>query len=122
MKITFSLNQVAQIQIATLRRSEVYDLVRSYHGYEQGTYFGDKELLISLESDFLMFLNEYGEKCFSIRGTEVGLETALHSIKTLMAIEDIQHKLNGLVDYTSSIYDVRKAVKNAKDMIDAVEW
>lgn len=122
MKIAFSYNQVSQIQIATVRRQEAYDLVRSYFGIPVGHHFDNSDLIDGLLGDtFLKYVKDMAPH-ISIRGTEIDLDVCLHAIRTLIAIENIQVALNAFSDQEATLSDVRKVVKHAKSMIDAVEW
>lgn len=124
MKISFSYNQICQIQIATIRQSECYELVRSYLGIPVGAHFDEFDLIDTIIGDtFNKYPDEFGDLQFSIRGTEFGLNTVLHACRTLIAIQNIQLALNALeLNNKSSLKHVREVVKNAKLMIDAVEW
>lgn len=124
MKIVFTYNQVCLIQIAAVRRSEIYELVRSYLGVPDGRLWTNLDLKTALTDDtFTKYsLGDSADIYFSIRGTEFCLQTVLDAIDVEIAIEDIQTSLNYFTINEASLSTVAKTVKRAKALIDAVEW
>lgn len=124
MNIVFTYNQVCLIQIAAVRRSEIYELVRSYLGIPAGRLWTNIDLKTALTDDtFTKYsVGDSANIYFSIRGTEFCLPTVLDAIGVEIAIEDIQTSLNAFTNNEISLSAVAKTVKRAKALVDAVEW
>lgn len=129
MKIVFTLNQVRQIQINSARRTEVYDLVRSYLGIPVGKRFDNFDLIDILSGNTFIKYQKDTDACtddndcfISVRGNEFCLPTVLHAVHTEIAMQNIGTALNHVKNGLISASQLSKVVKHAKSMIDMTEW
>lgn len=123
MKITFSFNQVCQIQLAAERRAEFRDLMRSYLGIKPGCKFDNTDMLeLILGDTFNKFIKD-SSLVIQVRGVIFDLAVVENAIRVDMAIVDIQLASNAFaIGATKPFLSVSKAVKKAKSLIDDVEW
>lgn len=125
MKVTFSFNQVYSLEQNAIRRTECYDLVRSYMGIPEGTFWSMDDMLEAVRSEFILYDNEYDELCFSIRGNEFVKKNIEHACEVEKAWVDVQNMFNNpkpsdlLPGYAGRL---AKAVKKFKNLLDDTEW
>lgn len=124
MKITFSFNQVQQIQLIAFRRNEAYGLIRNARSIPVGDFFDPADALTALlgDSSFERLIDESGDVMVRFGDVVIDLNIAHHAFLADLAINDIQHMLNAFIRGEVSLSTVQKTVRKAKTLIDATEW